>query len=222
MNTRLSILNLTSAALLLTLVWTGSAAAQQSATTMPEPKVDRSSCEDINWHRDLLRQFPWVVEGCQEAITVGQQKWARFEAEFLNNHGDGSISSDFRNDRGRTLGRVRLMPTPGQLVQLDGRDYRFSDLMRGQVLNFYVPEDRYAFATSPGASADELVQIIEAPPEPTTTQSPRRMARVEPARTQRPDVLPATAGMLPMLALGGMLSLLGGIGLTARRRSRAA
>jgi hypothetical protein len=222
MNMRLNISSLTSAALLLALVWAGSTAAQQSAPTMPEPGVDRSSCEDINWHRDLLREYPWVVEGCQETITIGQQKWARFEAEFQHNHSDGSISSDFRNDRGRALGRVRLMPTPGQRVKLDGRDYRFIELMSGQVLNFYVPEDRYAFATTAGASSDEMARIIETSPEPTTARSSRPMARAEPVRTERPAMLPATAGMLPLMALGGMLSILGGIGLTVRRRSRKA
>jgi hypothetical protein len=222
MNLRLNLSSLTTAALLLALGWTGIAAAQQSARDMPDPEVDRSSCEDINWHRDLLRQYPWVVNGCQEVITVGQQKWARFEAEFQHNHSDGSISSDFRNDRGRALGRVRLMPTPGQRVLLDGRDYRFSELMKGQILNFYVPEDRYAFATTAGAPSGEMARVVESAPEATATRSSTRMAQAEPVRTQRPAELPATAGILPLMALGGMLSLLGGIGLAARRRSRGA
>lgn len=211
MNTRFNVFAMTSVALLLGLASTGSAIAQESRQAMPGPEVDRASCEDVEWNRDLLSKYPWVVEGCQEAIIVDGQKWARFEAEFQEFHRDGAITSDFRNDRGRSLGSVRLMPAPDQRVLLDGRPYRFSQLQRGQVLNFYAPENAYAFTTKPGAPETEQVQIIE-------PRNERQMARAEPAKTTQPATLPATAGPLPIIALGGLLSLLGGIGLTVRRR----
>lgn len=212
MNTRLNVFVMTSAALLLGLAGMGGAIAQNLKQEMPGPEVDRASCEDVEWHRDMLRYYPWVVEACQEAIVIDGQKWARFEAEFKEFHRDGAITSDFRDDRGRSLGTVRLMPAPDQRVLLDGRPYRFSQLQRGQILNFYAPDDVYAFTTTPGASTTELVRVLE--PAPPT----RRMAQAQPATTTRPATLPATAGPLPIIALGGLLSLLGGIGLTVRRR----
>lgn len=211
MNTRSNVIAMTSAALLLGLASTGSVIAQEARQAMPGPEVDRASCEDVEWNRDLLRDYPWVVEGCQEAIVVDGQKWARFEAEFLQFHPNGAITSDFRNDRGRSLGNVRLMPGPDQNVLLNGRPYKFSELKRGQVLNFYAPEDAYAFTTKPGAPETEQVRIIE----PAKQQE---IAKAQPAKSERPATLPATAGPLPIIALGGMLSLLGGLGLTTRRR----
>lgn len=214
MNTRLNVFAATSVAFLLGLASTGSVIAQESRQAMPGPEVDRASCADVDWNRDLLHNYPWVAEGCQEAIIVDGEKWARFEAEFEQLHRDGSITSDFRNDRGRSLGSVRLMPGPDQRVLLDGRPKRFSELKRGQVLNFYAPEDAYAFTTEPGAPDSEMVQIIE----PVERERSPRMAEAKPARTERPATLPATAGPLPIIALGGLFSLLGGIGLTTRRR----
>ncbi|NBD95790.1 MAG: hypothetical protein GVY11_04855 [Gammaproteobacteria bacterium] len=217
MNTRLNVLTTTSAALLLGLVSTGSVLAQQGQQDMPGPEVDRASCEEVDWNPDLLRNYPWVVNGCQEAIIVDGRKWARFEAEFLQFHSDGAITSKFRNDRGRSLGDVRMMPGPDQTVMLDGRPYPFSRLQRGQILNFYVPDDTYAFTTSPGVPEAELVRIVE----PVERQPSARMAEARPDVTARPATLPATAGPLPIIALGGMLSILGGLGLTARRRFKS-
>lgn len=217
MNTRLNVFAMTSAALLLSLAWTGNTIAQQDAQEMPGPEVDRASCEDVDWHQDLLRDYPWVVAACQEAVVVDGQKWARFEAEFQELHRDGAITSDFRNDSGRSLGSVRLMPGPDQRVLLDGRPYRFSELQSGQTLNFYVPDDIYAFTTVPGAPVSERAQVVE----PEVVEERRQLAQAEPATTSRPESLPATAGPLPIVALGGLLSLLGGMTLTMRRRFKS-
>lgn len=214
MNTRLNVLVMTSAALLLGLTWTGSTMAQQSESTMPSPEVDRASCTEVEWHRDMLRDYPWVANACHEAIIVDGKKWARFEAEFQQLHRDGTITSIFRNDRGRSLGSVSLEPGPDQRVLLDGSPTRFSDLPRGQVLNFYAPEGMYAFTTEPGAPATEQVRVVK----PRAAQPSRQLAQAEPSTTRRPSTLPATAGPLPIIALGGLLSLLGGVTLTMRRR----
>ncbi len=216
MNTRLNVFATTSAAMLLGLVSTSSALAQEHTPDFPAPdKGNRVSCDNVEWHRDMLGDNPWVSGACHEAIVIDGQTWARFEAEFQDyNRSDGTFTADFRNDRGRSMGSVSLEPAPGQRVSLDGRPTRFSELRRGQVLNFYSPENAYAFTTKPGASEDEMVKVVETRQE----QRPTRMAEANRNENERPQTLPATAGPLPILALGGMLSLLGGIGLTTRRR----
>ena len=231
MNTRLNRLVMTSAALLLGLAWTGNllaqdrtltqdrTTAQERALTMPAPGTDRVSCTEVDWHRDMLRDYPWVADACHEAIVVDGKKWARFEAEFQQLNRDGTIDSNFKNDRGRSLGSVSLQPASDQRVLLDGRSTRFSELRRGQVLNFYVPDGEYTFTTEPGAPATEQVQIVQRRDDQRRDEQPaRELAQAERTTTRRQDTLPATAGPLPILALGGLLSLLGGITLTIRRR----
>lgn len=216
MNTRLNVVAMTSAAMLLGLAWSGGSNAQQTTTEMPSPETDAASCNDVDWHVNMLRDYPWVADGCHEVVIVNGEKWARFEADFQELKRDGIITSNFKNDRGRSLGSVSLRPGPDQRVMLDGRPSRFSDLRRGQTLNFYAPEGMYAFTTEPGAPVADRVEIV-APPV-VAQQPQRQLAQADPVRTTRPAVLPATAGPLPILALGGLFSLLGGITLTMRRR----
>ncbi len=231
MNTRLNFIFKASAAILLGLTWTGTTMAQETARTMPDPGTDRASCSEVDWHQDMLREYPWVGDACHEAIVVDGQKWARFEAEFQRTHSDGTFSSDFRNTRGQSMGSVDLRPESGQRVLLDGRPTPFSDLRRGQILNFYAPEGEYTFTTEPGAAASEQVQIAQRDDRRQTDQrrddqrrdgqSERQLTQAEQRTDTRRETLPATAGPLPILGLGGMLSLLGGMALTMRRRRLA-
>lgn len=239
MNTRSNVIVMTSAMLLLGLAWTGNSMAQQRGSAMPDPGTDRASCSEVEWHRDMRNNYPWVADACHEAVVVNGQKWARFEAEFQQLNRDGSIDSNFRDTRGRSLGSVSLQPASDQRVLLDGRSTRFSELRRGQVLNFYAPEGEFSFSTAPGASAAEQVQIVQRQDDQGRDdqrqlsqsrdarrqdeqrrdgQSSRELGQADRSTSQRRDTLPATAGPLPILALGGMLSLLGGITLSMRRR----
>lgn len=214
MNTHLNVVAMTSAVLLLGLAWTGNTNAQQSQLDMPRPGTGQESCDEVNWHRNMTRDYPWVADGCHEVVVVDGEKWARFEAEFQELNQDGTITTDFIGDNGRSMGTVNLMPGPNQRVNLDGRPTRFSELRRGQLLNFYAPEGSYAFTTEPGST--EQVQIVQV--QDQDARRTRELAQAEPARETRRNTLPATAGPLPMIALGGLLSLLGGISLTMRRR----
>lgn len=216
MNTRLNIFTMTSVAMLLGLASTSSALAQEHTPDFPAPQQgDRVSCENVEWHRDMLGNNPWVSGACHEAIVIDGQTWARFEAEFQEyNRNDGTFTANFRNESGRSMGTVSLEPAPGQRVSLDGRPTQFSALRRGQVLNFYSPENANSFTTNPGASDEEMVKIAE----PRQDENSTRMAEANRNENERPDTLPATAGPLPIIALGGMFSLLGGLGLTTRRR----
>ena len=232
MNTRLNVLATTTAALLLSLASTGSSFAQQERQlSMPDPELDRASCAEVDWHSDMLREYPWVSDACHEAVVIDGKKWARFEAEFQRVDQDGNVTADFKNDRGRSLGSVSLKPGPGQQVMLDGRPTRFADLRRGQGLNFYVPEGEFSFATEPGADARDQIQVAQQrdrddqrladqrrDDQRQDERSQRELAQADQRTADRQDRLPATAGPLPMIALGGLLSLLGGFALTMRRR----
>ena len=78
-------------------------------------------------------------------------------------------------------------------AEIAGRSYRASDLMRGQELNVYLPEDRFALAVedADGPDVHEVVVI-----EPEVVEMPT---------TASPLFLIGLAGAA-FLALGGMLS----------------
>jgi hypothetical protein len=194
-----------------------SAQRAQLDTENLDPSVRAASCAAVNWNKDLLEQYPRLAEGCQEVLISDGRKWARFSADLIRTNGDGSVTLNFKDRQDRSMEQLTLMPAAAQRVSIDGRDYRFSELPRGQQLNLYVPEGMYALALMPGAASEQLAQIV--PPTQTAQPAPTpRVAQAEPARASTLRQLPNTAGPLPLVALGGLMSLLGGLGLSLRRR----
>ncbi|MBD8527432.1 LPXTG cell wall anchor domain-containing protein [Pseudomarimonas arenosa] len=200
-----------------------SARAQQSMDTdkLPDPAVDKSDCAGMIWNTELVSKYPRIAKGCREVVMVDGQKWARFEAAFVRANADGSFTSEFMDGRNHTLGNVTLMPRADQRATIDGRKVRFSDLSHNQKLNYYVPEGATGFAFEPVASSSEYVPIVryeevETVPSPSVDRS--LVAQVDPSTQRQARHLPDTAGPLPFLALGGLVSLIGAGGLSLRRR----
>lgn len=227
MNRRLNVFATTSVALLLGLVWTSSTIAQEHTPELPASgEIDRVSCQEVEWHEEMLGDYPWVSDACHEAIVVDGETWARFEAEFQEyNSDDETITAEFRNDSGRSMGTVNLEPGPEQRVSLDGRPTQFSALRRGQILNFYAPEGTYGFTTEPGASENEMANVAQSEEDQSQQIAQAESDRDTDTdrntdRDSQQETLPATAGPLPIIALGGLLSLLGGVTMTTRRRRK--
>ena len=168
-----------------------------------------ASCAAVRWDTRLLAEYPRVAKACHEVIMSDGQKWARFETELVSVNRSGAVKSNFKDRQDNYMGAITIMPAHDQTVDIDGTQHRFSDLRAGQMLNVYVPEGMYAFSMAPGAPPEQVVEIMDEP-------APVVAAAPIPAR------LPSTAGPLPWLALGGLLSIAGGIGFAIRRRMNAA
>lgn len=168
-----------------------------------------ASCAAVNWNAQLLREYPRVAQACHEVIESGGRKWARFETELVSVNRSGAVKSNFKDRQDNYMGAITIMPAHDQMVAIDGRNYRFSELRAGQMLNVYVPEGMYGFSMAPGAPPAQVVEISE---------EPAPVAAAEPVIAR----LPSTAGPLPWFALGGLLSLAGGVGFAIRRRMNAA
>jgi len=203
---------------LLGVMFAGTTVAQQPLDTenLATTQVQAASCAEVAWEKDLLARYPRIAEGCQEVISANGREWARFEAELLRNNPNGTVTLNFKNRQGRSLETLTLMPVEGQRVAIDSREYRFSELTEGQTLSLYVPEGIFAIASAVGAPTEQLAQIVPEPIQLAQAEPARQPATAQPAQTKQ--MLPRTAGPLPLVAVAGLLSLVGGLGLGIRRR----
>jgi hypothetical protein len=215
---------------LIGVVCAGAARAQPAAdggNNLPQPRTQAASCADVAWEENLLARYPRIGDACQEVVMSEGRKWARFEADLVRAYADGRVTLDFKDRRGSSIEQITLMPAHSQRVSIDGRSVEFKDVERAQELNLYLPEGTFAMATEPGAPLEELAEIVLAPverrsaavsPEPAQAVTEPLLAQADRAPGRTPAVLPDTAGPLPLFALAGLLSMLGGLALTIRRR----
>lgn len=213
------------AATAVALACASTAGAQQAdAKTLAKPAVNAVSCADIVWQKQMLARYPNIAAACQEVVVSKDTRFARFTGALVDVNRDGSVKIDFQDRDGHSLGTsTTLQPAPTQRVLIQGHRYRFSELMPGQQLNLYVPEASLAVATEPGVPPESMAKVVldepAAPAEVPHEGVRLAEATPQPAATQAAR-LPDTAGWSPLLALGGVLALGGGIALAVRRRLR--
>jgi hypothetical protein len=199
-------------------------AQQADSKTLAKPTVSAAECSDITWQKEILARYPRIAAACQEVVVSNDTRFARFKGELVQVRPNGSVTIDFKDRDGRSLGKpTTLQPAPTQRALIQGRYYRLSELMPGQELNMYVPEAGLAVAMEPVTPSVPMAKMVldepaapaEAPPAPVRLAE----ATPQPAASESAR-LPDTAGWTPLLALAGVLALGGGIALSMRRRLR--
>jgi hypothetical protein len=178
----------------------------------PAERSQLATCAEIEWNQEMLNQHPGLIHACQEVVVAGGQNWARFAANFVRVEPDGTVLFSVRDSRDRSVEEVRMMPTPGQVAYIDNRATPFRQLRSNDLVNLYVPEGRYGFATQPGVPEEQVATAAPVRATPAPAAQPTVAQRTLPAE------LPRTASFLPWTALTGGFALLGGLSLMLLRR----
>lgn len=174
----------------------GMALSVSAGSLMAQDKTVSSTvtCADLNWSAEVLANNPDIAESCQSVFEKDGELYAKATVEVVRVRGNRMTFRPLHTDG--TMGDSRSIQVPSSWrAEIGGRSYRASDLMRGQQLNVYLPQDRFALAVSDGSDEgpDEVDMIVieEEVVEMPTTASPLFL-------------IGAAGGAF--LALGGMLS----------------
>ena len=141
----------------------GSVSAQDAAPT----------CADLNWSADVLAANPDIGMSCAAVYEKDGKLYAKVPIEVVRVRGNRMTFRPLHTDG--TMGDSRSVQLDSSWrAEIGGRQYRASDLMRGQQLNVYIPEDRFALAIEDADGPDEadIVMIEEEVVEMPTTASP--------------------------------------------------
>ncbi len=141
----------------------GSVTAQDAAPT----------CADLNWSADVLAANPDIGASCQAVYEKDGKLYAKVSIEVIRVRGNRMTFRPLHTD-GTTGDSRSVQLDSSWRAEIGGRQYRASDLMRGQQLNVYIPEDRFALAIEDADGPDEadIMMIEEEVVEMPTTASP--------------------------------------------------
>ena len=132
-----------------------------------------TSCADLNWSAEVLAANPDIAMSCQAVYEKDGELFAKATIEVIRVRGNRMTFRTMHTDGGKGDSRSITLPATWR-AEIGGRSYRASDLMRGQQLNVYIPQDRFALAVedSDGVDAADVVVIEEAVVEMPSTASP--------------------------------------------------
>jgi len=132
-----------------------------------------TSCADLNWSAEVLAANPDIAMSCQAVYEKDGELFAKASIEIIRVRGNRMTFRTMHTDGSKGDSRSVTLPATWR-AEIGGRSYRASDLMRGQQLNVYIPQDRFALAVedSDGVDAADVVVIEEAVVEMPSTASP--------------------------------------------------
>lgn len=200
-----------------TLGASASALAQAPTPAQPPTPTDLTftttgtHCEDVKWAPQTLARYPRIVDACQSVVQRDGKYFVVFAGTVHSVAGYGrSLSVDFEDGD-----EVTLKPPPGMRFDIGGTMTRARDILPGQKLTFYVPQDRFV------AEVPEREHVMV--PVPITEWQPQRIAEAATTTTaDRPAELPQTGTELGLLALAGLALMATGAGFTTLRHRRGA
>lgn len=180
------------------LVAMGMALAVSAGSTMAQDSG--MTCADVNWSAEVLANNPDIAQSCRGVYEKDGKPFAKVTVEVVRVRGNRMTFRPLHNDGGKGDARSITLPSDFRAT-IGGRQYRASDLMRGQELNVYIPEDRFALAMHD----EEMDAPVEA-----------ALIAIE---EEEEVAMPTTASPLFLIGLaGGAFLALGGLLSGVRRR----
>ena len=136
-----------------------------------EEKVESVAvdCADLNWSAEVLAANPDIAQTCRTVYEKNGRLFAQAQIEVVRVRGNTMTFRTLHTDGTRGDSRSVTLDSSWR-AEIGGRQYRASDLMRGQQLNVYLPEDRFALVVedADGPDEEDLTDIEEATAMPTT------------------------------------------------------
>ena len=153
----------------------GMALSLSAGSVMAQDRAPSSTvtCGDLNWSAEVLAANPDIGQTCRAVYEKDGRLFAQVPIEVVRVRGNRMTFRTVHTDGTRGDSRSVQLDSAWR-ANIGGRSYRASDLMRGQNLNVYIPEDRFALVVEDEDGPDEadLIMIEDEVVEMPTTASP--------------------------------------------------
>lgn len=171
-------------------------------------QAQQLTCDDIDLTGPIVERFPRAKTACLAVVERDGRQFAKFSAEIQRVIGNTVYAKFNLPDGSKTDTYSFDMPSTAR-VTVEGRQYRYRDLMPKSDISVYLPEGQWEVHVP---HSDDF-----------STATAATVAVATPTRSEEPDdmvaMLPKTASPLPLIGmLGGLLTSLGLLLYGVRRR----
>jgi hypothetical protein len=108
-----------------------------------------SACSTMVYHKSFLDQYPRAPAVCTQVDMKNGVKSAKFTGKVVSRE-KGAITVQFLNVAGDPVGGMEpatFTPAEGAKLTVNGKTTKYSDLKKGDTLNFWVSENRAGIVT---------------------------------------------------------------------------
>ncbi len=113
------------------------------------------TCASLKWSSAVHNSYPDIDEICQGVYERDGVLYARAEVEVLRVSGNRLTLRTVHTDGSRGH-QTSMRVGPNWRARIDGKDYRAGELVGGQRLTVYIPQDRFAFTLDGSSGVAEF------------------------------------------------------------------
>jgi hypothetical protein len=122
------------------------------------------TCATLNWSASVHRSYPDIAQICQGVYQKDSKLYAKAEIEVIRVTGN-RITIRSRHVDGSSGHQASMRVGPDWRATIEGKQLSVGELVPGQVLTVYIPEDRFVLTLEGDTDGAEIVTDDKAPAE---------------------------------------------------------
>lgn len=111
--------------------------------------ADEIGCQSVNFGADVIAEFPNAVRACRGVKEKDGTVYARYVAKVVDTSND-TVTVVFEDKDGKGVSRVVFATAGDPGLSMGGKDTKYSDLKKGDVIDMWVPHSRFGLYGTPG------------------------------------------------------------------------
>jgi hypothetical protein len=151
------------------------------------------TCNDVTFNYEMTSRFPDIQTACIDVIEVEGDRFAQFSVELVSTRRNNATFRFKDPDDGSYGPTQSVTLDPNWRAEIGGREYRVSELSRGQELNIYLPSDKWEAHVARNTTGYFAIYYP--------------VAMADEDSGDGGAMLPSTAGFMPLFALFGGAAL---------------
>lgn len=121
--------------------------------------AELSCIKHVVYSKAFLERFPRAGAACREVKMKDGKKWIRFDAEVKHVKGH-EVTADFIDKYEHPVATLTFRAAKDARLMVDGKTTKYTELVKGDKLEVWMPEGRIGFYAEPVNEKNEKLQLV--------------------------------------------------------------
>jgi len=114
--------------------------------------ADAPGCDTVNIGQDVLAKFPNIRATCQTVKVKNEGIYILFIGDVVSATSK-DVTVRVKDRKGKDVSEIKLGWAAGETIQARGTEMNFSDLKKGDKLDFWIEHEKWGLFSKPGSSS---------------------------------------------------------------------
>jgi hypothetical protein len=118
--------------------------------------AETMGCDNVNIGAEVMAKFPNIRSTCQEVKEREGGIYIRFVGDVVSASKD-KATVRIKDRSGKDVSEMEIGWDAGQKIKIGGNEMNFSDLRKGDQLDFWIEHSKWGLFSKPGSSSLKIL-----------------------------------------------------------------